>query len=476
MKKANTRRALLLSALALLVCMSMLVGSTFAWFTDSVVSANNIIKSGNLDVVLEYKTNWNDTWAEVQPDTKLFSDSSKYEPGFTEVVFLRVSNAGSLALKYNLKVDILSETPGVNVAGEEFKLSDYLEIGSYTQAEYNGDANYADILMPFMFGTRESALANLTASNKLTAGAVLNSDGPVEVGDKTAQIAVLVLNMPETVGNEANHNGTDVPKINLGVTLLATQLVSESDSFGPEYDEDATYPVVVNDNAGLEEALNGGEKNIKLAPGTYTLPSNQLTPDTTLTCEPGTVFEGSPSMNVNGATIDGATFANEGGNAVAQSSTVNGTFKNCTFSGSNATRYLQAGETVVFENCVFDGAAYGVHFDGGANDVTFKNCTFSGFNAFGSALTKLTLDGCTFKAAGNSNYNGVNLWGATDLIDCTFVFDGSTANEWCDARGESTKTITFTNCVVTDGTNTQTMEAWGNVGVEYPATTTVVFN
>ena len=56
MKKQNTKRALLLSALSLLLCVCMLVGSTFAWFTDSVTSANNIIKSGNLDVELYYQT------------------------------------------------------------------------------------------------------------------------------------------------------------------------------------------------------------------------------------------------------------------------------------------------------------------------------------------------------------------------------------------------------------------------------------
>ena len=58
MNKKTTRKALVLSLLSLLLCCSMLVGTTFAWFTDSVTSANNIIKSGNLDITLEY---WNGT-------------------------------------------------------------------------------------------------------------------------------------------------------------------------------------------------------------------------------------------------------------------------------------------------------------------------------------------------------------------------------------------------------------------------------
>lgn len=264
--KKTTKRALLLSVLSLLLCISMLVGSTFAWFTDSVVSANNIIKSGNLDVVLEYKTNWNDTWTEVKPDTKLFSDEARYEPGYTEVVFLRVSNAGSLALKYQLKVNILSEKASTNVDGKEFKLSDFLRIGTYVQNEYSSGFNYADILMPSMFGSRANALKNVQQTAGLKEGMVISKDAPVEPGDQTAQVAVLVLNMPETVGNEANHKtGVDAPQINLGVTLTATQFTYESDSFDNQYDKDAfaDYTPVSNQNE-LEIALANKEPKILL--------------------------------------------------------------------------------------------------------------------------------------------------------------------------------------------------------------------
>ena len=55
----NTKRALVSSTIALVVCIAMLIGSTYAWFTDNVSSANNIVKSGNLDVEFEYSTNLN---------------------------------------------------------------------------------------------------------------------------------------------------------------------------------------------------------------------------------------------------------------------------------------------------------------------------------------------------------------------------------------------------------------------------------
>ena len=71
--KKSTKRALLLSALSLIMCVSMLVGSTFAWFTDSVTSANNVIKSGNLDIKLEY---WNGTeWDSVEGKSDILTNT-----------------------------------------------------------------------------------------------------------------------------------------------------------------------------------------------------------------------------------------------------------------------------------------------------------------------------------------------------------------------------------------------------------------
>lgn len=252
MRKAKTtKRALLLSALSLLMCVSMLVGSTFAWFTDSVTSGRNKIVAGNLDVVLEYKTDWADAWKPVDKNTKLFKEGALYEPGYTEIVYLRVSNAGSLALKYNLMVDITDEKTSTNVLEETFKLSDYLEIGTYCQDEYNYGFNYADILFPAMFGTRAAAIDSINSASgsgfaKLsTADSVVKSNGPVLAGDKTAQVMALVLTMPETVGNEANHKtGVAAPEVELGVSLVATQYTDEKDSFGSDYDANAAYPVV----------------------------------------------------------------------------------------------------------------------------------------------------------------------------------------------------------------------------------------
>ena len=96
----STKRALLTSALALLMCVAMLIGATFAWFTDTASTGINKIQAGNLDVKLLYKKGDMEAFKEATEETKLFDDAIQWEPGHTEVVYLKVKNAGSLALKY----------------------------------------------------------------------------------------------------------------------------------------------------------------------------------------------------------------------------------------------------------------------------------------------------------------------------------------------------------------------------------------
>lgn len=230
-----------------------------------------------------------------------------------------------------------------------------------------------------------------------------------------------------------------------------------------------TFPAKKVSNANeLKDALDAGITDIQLGAGTYTFPASSLNADTTLYCDEGTVFDGKTGLNINGATVVGATFTNDNAYLV-NSTTINGTFKDCVFTNSDGLRYCYAGETVVFENCVFDTDFYGVHFDGGANPVVFKNCTFSGFNTFGSVLTKLTLENCTFKYNGKGGYNGINMWGNTELTNCTFVFDGSASYEWVDLCGDN-QTVTFTNCTVTNGKSIE------DVVGDYGTGNTIIFN
>ena len=217
----TTKRALWMSVLSLLLCFTMLLGTTYAWFTDSVASANNVIKSGNLDIELEY---WNgEKWVDVKDKSDILTNTL-WEPGVTEVAYLRVANAGSLALKYQLGINIVSETEGVNVAGAPFKLSDYIYFGVVENVNGQTDA----------YANREAAVAAVTGAKKISAG---YTKAESMIADQELYLA-LVVYMPTTVGNEANHNGTNVPRIDLGINVIATQLASESDSFDENYDKD----------------------------------------------------------------------------------------------------------------------------------------------------------------------------------------------------------------------------------------------
>ena len=194
----------------------------------------------------------------------------------------------------------------------------------------------------------------------------------------------------------------------------------------------------------LKSALNNSEQ-VYVVKGNYTFPASSIKAGQTIICEEGTVFTGNSKLNINGAKVINGTFSNPNGTAVDQ--TINGVFENCTFTGSNALRYCYAGEKVEFINCVFDGSVYGVHFDGGANDVIFKNCVLSGFNAFAAAISSLTFDNCIFKSNGRSGYNGANLWCGATMSNCEFTFDGSTTNEWIDCI-KVDGTYKFDNCTI----------------------------
>ena len=243
----QTRRALSASILSVVLCAAMLIGTTFAWFTDSVTSGRNQIVAGNLDVELEYATVVDtqagtlSEWKTVQDATDLFADGL-WEPGYAQVVYLRVSNLGSLALKYQLSMNILSETAGVNVDGQTFNLSDELQYG----AVLNQSVPFANRDVAIDAVTSPVALSTPYASGEMHLAA-----------NAEPQYLALVVYMPKTVGNEANYRGQTAPKIELGVNLVATQDTVESDSFDNQYDTGAAYEKIYIDNGNGTYTENG---------------------------------------------------------------------------------------------------------------------------------------------------------------------------------------------------------------------------
>ncbi len=227
-RKHTTIKSLWMSALSILLCLSMLVGSTFAWFTDTASTGVNTIVAGNLDIKLSYKNAEQTTYKEVDEQTNVFKEDTLWEPGHVEYVHLKIENVGSLALKYRLAIAVAEETGSINVLDEAFKLSDHIKY-----AVIEGEKTYQN--------SAEAAAAAETAGGKSLGEAYEETNDQMLSGD--AKTVTLVAYMPTSVGNEANYKtGEAIPEIKLGIELVATQAEYESDSFGSDYDHSAELP------------------------------------------------------------------------------------------------------------------------------------------------------------------------------------------------------------------------------------------
>lgn len=437
--KKNTKRALLTSVMATVLCAAMLIGATFAWFTDSVASGKNKIVAGNLDIDLEYSTD-GANWNEVDADTNLFKPTegvALWEPGHTEYVYLRVSNAGSLALKYQLAVNVFGDENGgaekeyTNKEGGKFQLSDYLVF-----SQTDGAASVTK---------REDLWIKDAAAEKKAMGK-LDGVGMTDIllsGENN--VLTLAVYMPTQVGNEANQltfakETEGEPTVYLGLTLNATQTPEEEDSFGKTYDEGAWSDfekqqhledlleegyVPVESNSAFTEATKTEEKIVV----TNDLDVDQNTPSiqgsTTIDFNYGQVTRATASGNgllvqnyAADITLQNANFVSVKGGVVVRVEGANHlTVKNsnfiCEADGSTGNKIFQLTPseadkkmTVTFENCVFD-TGY-VAFEGYNNiteyDVRFINCKFlwddkngSSFVQAGSyAKGSYSFEGCTF--------------------------------------------------------------------------------
>ncbi len=215
----TTKRALLASSISLLLCFTMLLGTTFAWFTDSVTSANNIIKSGNLDVTLHYADGTKivpaDNSAEwIDGSTTAIFNYNLWEPGYIDVKHIKIGNAGTLALKY--QINIAAE-------GELSNLTDVIDVYFIDPAEQV--VNRTDLSNANKVGTLTEVLGGMPG----------NTSGALEAGE--SDTVTIALKMQESAGNE--YQGLTFGEFS--VQVLAAQFNSEEDSFDSDYDKDATF-------------------------------------------------------------------------------------------------------------------------------------------------------------------------------------------------------------------------------------------
>ena len=210
--RKSTKRALLGSVMAMVLCLAMLVGATFAWFTDTASTGVNKIQAGNLDVQL-VDENGNSLEGKTLEFKKAANaaegEAVLWEPGCTyELPAVYVKNNGKLALKYKVTIT------GINGSA---KLNDVID----------WTINDAD----------------LSADHSLAAGA-------------TSEALTIKGHMKESAGNEYMNESID----GIAITVAATQDTVENDSFGNTYDKDAKYPIVAMDT--LQELINNATEPV----------------------------------------------------------------------------------------------------------------------------------------------------------------------------------------------------------------------
>ena len=219
-----TKKSFLTSMVALVLCFTMFLGTTFAWFTDVVTSAGNIIQAGNLDLDLMKGTKTDSGWDWESTEGKAIFDYDKWEPGYTSTAVLGVQNNGSLSAKWIAKLT-LNGTPSI--------LADVITIYTTSLDNYNTTRpDFSDTTVWTKVGTVSELIAN---------GGTLLPGGVIESGD--LQPIIIALHMDENAGNEYQDLSLGT---NFDITILATQATGESDSFGSDYDANAQWPQLEN--------------------------------------------------------------------------------------------------------------------------------------------------------------------------------------------------------------------------------------
>ena len=415
--KKTTKRALLSSVMAIVLCLAMLIGTTFAWFTDSASTAVKKIQAGTLDVELQYQKadgSWESAEGKVLDFKKPSgheNESILWEPGCTyELPAIRILNKGNLALKYKLAIT------GIK-----------------------GDAKLNEAIV-WTNGATDELLSEYT-------GTMI----PGENDNVTAPI-VIKGHMKEEAGNE--YRGLSIDGI--GITVSATQYTYEYDSFDNQYDADAPLNAVLGDS--IVENLNDPEvtevvagENIDMSDSTFQTNNYgnaqfNIPDGKTLDLNNNSIVRpdggsGSGFVFKDGvtATVKNGYVINEGDStAIDIEYGANATFENVKFvgHGDSMVRVRANGNddkvTAIFKNCTFENAGVEIKGMNGASevDIRFINCTFTGsyymYDAEGNKLTDkyghVHYTSYLFNA--ESNY----LYGNVSFDNCTFDYDAHEAS------------------------------------------------
>lgn len=237
MKKYNRT---LLVALLIAAVFATAIGGTFAWFTDEVTSTSNIIKTGTLDIGMNYATEYaGEETAWKDASSAAIFDHKLWEPGYTQVRYVQIKNLGDLAFKFQVNVK-----PTAILGSLEYNESNPLD-SVFTPAKPAPEYPLEEVIDVYIAPAKAYASfedLKAKAGDPLTIkeliedadgaayGQMLPGDAPIEL--------CIALHMQESAGNEyQNASVAD----GFAIQVQAAQLTHEEDSFGDQYDADATY-------------------------------------------------------------------------------------------------------------------------------------------------------------------------------------------------------------------------------------------
>ena len=394
--RTTTKKALVNSVLSFVICLTMLIGTTFAWFTDTVTSANNKIQSGTLKIDLLVKDDAG-VYQSIKDSKEPIFNSSLWEPGYTEYVNVKVANIGSLALKYTLKV-----VPKASVS----ILADAIDV-YFIDGEVTPTRESLASLTPV--GTLREVVES-TVSDAYVYGELLAND---------EAYATIALKMRETAGNEYQ----DLTFGEFDINLIATQLTSESDSFDNQYDKDAVYyDTLVTTADELYAAVAAASENTVIAiDGNITL--------TKALSKSG--LKGIKFVAFNDdATIDQATYNMhfQGANVTFEGLTLTHGEKAYGNGGQTSTAFaVWDAKEVSYLNCTFNRSVGTIH----AATHNFIGCTFNGVENPDNSKSEYPLYICDGK-----NYN---------VTDCVFNCTNRGAILFYNDGGTGVDTLNISN-------------------------------
>ena len=239
-KIRSTKNALISAILVLCMAFTGLLGTTFAWFTDSVTSSGNKIVAGTLKVDLELMDK-NGNWKSLKRESAPIFESEQWEPGHTEVKILKVENEGSLALSWKTVLTKYSEISALAEVIDVY-VRDYgvLDDAAASALTYPQDRNLAGYTL---VGTAAEFLSTMEATTK----GFLEAEQSAYLG--------LALKMRESADNK--YQGLSLGGT-FDITVLATQGSFEEDSFDETYDKNADWPYYSIDYT-VKTALEEGQ-------------------------------------------------------------------------------------------------------------------------------------------------------------------------------------------------------------------------